>query len=371
MIGLLFGTAALAAPLVESETIVQVRHDFFGDPTVPAVSYLRLSTPGPVQMQAYAGYDTDLELDLFLLAASGRTNTTRWTLGRQLVTSPLRPWVLDGADLQWRGERLRAEAWAGVLRHHELDDLREGQPAARAQLAAGPSSHWAKVGVTLDTEPRADLEAFGRLDAVPGRPSVRALAIGAPDAPTEWLRVELGASPTRRVRATLHAQHREAITTDALLGEELTRVFAGTAVDEAGVGVRLSQADWSSVSASVALTRHDAGLGQAADMSWLPAPGGRVRLAPGYRYRSGAAGSFHALYGAATVAVTDATDVIGRAAIVPYQKLDAPWDTAVTGGLDVRQDWRLGSVQAGLLAASDATYRFDLRGTASLIVRWP
>ncbi len=374
---LLLIAAALAAPAAESETLAQVRHDFFGERSVPVATFLRLYEDNAyASMQAAMRLDQDAEVDLYLINASSRRPWGHWGLGRLLAPAPLRPQIIDGARLGWQRQGLALEAWGGVARQMELQDLREGQPMARAQASWASRALWARAGAQIDSELRGDAELLFRSSSLPGRPSASLLAVASPETPMEWTRVELGASPVSRLRLSAHAQHREAVDPSALLGEAITASLAPGGVDELGLGARLSSASWSQVSATYALSRTseqgEPVLGHAVDLSWLPPRrGGPLHLSPAYRFRSGPGGQLHAAYATATASLGDHRQLLGRAAVVPYQKLSQPWDTALTGGLELRQAWGWGQIQVGLDASSDATYAFDLRGSAGLVLRWP
>ena len=374
---MLLVATALAAPSAESETLAQVRHDFFGERSVPVATFLRLYEDNAyASMQAAMRLDQDAELDLYLLSASSTRPWGHWGVGRLLASAPMRPQIIDGASLGWRHQGFSVEGWGGVARQLELEDLHEGQPMARTQASWSSRSLWVRAGATLDSELRGDAELLYRSPGLPGRPSASLLAVASPDTPTEWLRVEVGAAPASRLRLSAHAQHREAVDPQGLLGEAITASLARGGVDEVGLGVRLSSATWSAVSATYALSRYDEQgepvMGHAVDASWLPPRSdGVLRVSPAYRYRSGPGGQFHATYATASLSLGDRRQLIGRAAVVPYQKLSDPWDTALTAGLELRQGWRWAEIRGGLEAASDATYSFDLRGSCALILRWP
>ena len=365
--------AALAGS-AESETLAQVRHDFFGERQVPVATTLRLVEDGAyADLQAALRLDHAADLDLHVVSASSRRHWGHWGLGRQLVHAPLRPQLIDGARLGWRQGGLSVEAWGGLARHLELDDLREGTPTGRVQAGWASGSVWTRAGATVDEELRGDLEVLART-AWPGRPSARALLISAPTQPTALLRAELGASPVPRLRVTAHAQHREPL--DGPTGEALLATFAPEGADEVGLGLRWSNASWSSLAGSYALGRHEEQgqpvLGHAVDLSWTPPRSDRVlRPSPAYRYRSGPGGQFHAVHAAASVSLGDRRELRLHGAVVPYQKLDEPWDTAWVAGLEGRQRWRRVELRLGAEAAADATFALDVRASGALILRWP
>ena len=112
--------AAAAATVAESETVVQVRHDFLGQRQLPASEYLRVhSEHHGVAVSGYAGlsWDGDVDPDPYLLNASSQARWGSWEVGRQLVRGPLRPMSLDGAQLSWTRGGLQLSGWGGLARH--------------------------------------------------------------------------------------------------------------------------------------------------------------------------------------------------------------------------------------------------------------
>ena len=367
---------ALAGPAVESETLAQVRHDLYGDRLYPAVTTLRFHEDNAyADLQASLRIDHQAELDLFLLGASSSRSWGRWGLGRQLVSTPLRPQVLDGGSLSGSLGRLELGGWAGMLRRFELDDLSEGQPAARAWAGMAMGSTHFRGGVQADSSVRADVELNHRFE-LPGQPTAHLLAMGSLQQPTTWLQADFGLRPVPKVQLGLHGLHREALDPQAPLGEALLATFAPEGMDELGASVRLVGARWSALWARGSVSTYEVEgqrqYGHGADLVWLPPRTDRaLRLSPAWRYRGGPGGSFHALSGSASLQFGPRRALQARAAVVPYQKLDQPWDTALTAGLSAHQSWRWGQVQLGLEAAHDASYTFDLRGSAGLLLRWP
>ncbi|HJN73468.1 MAG TPA: hypothetical protein QGF58_05995 [Myxococcota bacterium] len=370
-------SAAAAATVAESETVVQVRHDFLGQRQLPASEYLRVrSEHHGVAVSGYAGlsWSGEIDPDLYLLNASSQATWGSWEVGRQLVRGPLRPMSLDGAQLSWTRGGLQFSGWGGLARHHDLDDLADGEAMARleARVVKGPARLRLGGLAGVESSPHADGELWLGGD----RAGVRALVVTGPEAPVQWARVALESSLTPGVRASIHAQHREALDPDSLFGEAITAAFAPEGVDQVGGSVRLRGARRSTLWTSYALTSHSEDevrqWGHLVDVAWLP---GRARLwtvAPAYAFRSGPGGVFHALSARATLSLSDARSLHATAAVVPYRKLHEPWDTVLTGGLEVHSELteRL-RVQAGVEAASDATHRFDLRGNAGLVVSLP
>lgn len=383
---LLLLPAALAAPHLESETVVQVRHDLFGSQLVPAATYLRLhQEEGPLRIEGYAGLDwtgglhQPTDADIYLLQAGMEKGDARWTLGRQQVNAVVRPWSIDGARGAWQSGPWTLEGWAGIARHQDLDDLRDGTGVARVEGRRAKGPLRLRLGALTEAESGHDLNLHGDIEAwyqpagVSMRPAARVLVMGGRDAPLEWGRVELGASPVPRLRATMHLQHREALDPSSMFGEAITNTFAPEGVDELGGTLRLSDASWAAWSASYALvatTEQDQRRwGHAADLAYSPGRSDSPwRVSPAWRYRSGPGGVFHALYATTTFSPSDSSQLALRTAVVPYHKLHQPWDTALSAGLQGQQSLGQVRLQLGLDVASDASYRLDVRASAALIV---
>ena len=107
MIVLLLPVAWAADGVYESETVLQARHDFFGEPLTPLYQYVRVfDQVGPVDVSAYAGaewsagVDEPVDPELYLLEARGRVGWARWTLGRQQAVDLFRPQTFDGARVE-------------------------------------------------------------------------------------------------------------------------------------------------------------------------------------------------------------------------------------------------------------------------------
>lgn len=397
--------ARAAEPAAELETVAQLRHDLWGEPTLPLWSYLRYAKEvhGAVAqgfgVDAYlglaweAGLDQPSDLDVYDLQLEGEQRWGRWVLGRQRATAALRPQTFDGARLDWRAsESLGLSLWAGEARHQDLDDLRDGLEMGRLDATLHRGALVARGGVQLESGKdsplalRQDAEARLRGARLKSQPDARlrfVLAEARPeaDAPmqaaVELAEAELGVRPVAALRTSLHASHREAADPTALFGEAILDHLASGAVDRAGAGLRLSGARHAALYARWSLVRtgpeNEPWTGHEVDLSWSSPLGDRpLRLSPGYLFRSGSGGAFHAPSLAARLALGDRASVGARAAVAPYRSHQAPWQLVSTAALDgsVRPASWVG-LDARLEACSDALMAFDLRGTAVLTLAVP
>ena len=367
------GSLALAGT-AEAESVAQLRLDLFGQPQVPMGQYLRVHEQHRgMELQGYAGLEwvtgVGGEADLYLLQLSDEGVRGAWSLGRLVASSPVRPQVVDGALVSTQRGSLSLSAWGGMARHQGYDDLRAGLPTARAELgwAGGPLR--VRSGAMVQGSLHADVEAWV---LGPGQraPSLRVLWMGGQE-PVEWARLEVGARPWSRLRATAHMQHRQALDPTALFGESLTATLAPDGVDEVGGSLRWSSPTWASWSASYALLA-SGGLGQdswghAVDLGYEPGRG-ELPLAPAYRYRSGPGGVFHALYAVSDLDLGKRRDLRVQAGVVPYHKLHEPWDTALTASLQLHQRLGRATQREGGDVASRQDRRVDPRLTLALVV---
>lgn len=377
---------------LQSETVAQIRHDFFGQPIVPLYQYLRLSQDqGGVRIDGYgslawsSGLDNSADPDLYQLSATSSESWGTWQVGRQQAVSVIRPWTFDGAHVVLHpAEGLQVGAWGGWSRHQDLDDLADGAGIGRLEARWFKGPFATRLGVVGQAEPGStptmeeDIELWFTPRSAPLSPAARALVVaGQPGDPLQWARLELSASPISRLRTTVHAQTRTAIDPTALLGEAIIETFAPDGVDEFGGSLRVSDAHWAAFSSSYALVRYtqqDTTMwGHSVDISYQPgARNATLRVVPGYSFRAGPGGMYHALRATGEVDLDDATAVSLQAAVVPYRKLHDPWATAVTTGLDLDRDLgRLVHVQGGVDVVADALYKIDLRGTLALTVVAP
>jgi hypothetical protein len=381
----LFVPVAWAADAYESETVIQARHDFFGEPLTPLYQYLRVfDRAGSVDVAAYAGAEWSAGIDepvnpeLYLLEASGRAGMARWTLGRQQATEVFRPETFDGARLELApSDAVTLDAWGGIARHHDLDDLADGEATGRASIRLHSSAAALRFGLGIDPESehsvQEDFEGRVRLGTHGVMPEARALVVLG-DTDLRWSQLSLAASVVSGMRLTIQGEHRATWDPTDLLGESLVAAFAPTAVDSVGVGLRVSDRTWSALSVSYAFDSYEQVdervYGHAVDASY--ASGRRhsaLRVVPSYRFRAGPGGMFQAVYATALLDVGDDTTLTATGALVPYRKLHDPWATAVAGGLRAGQ--AIGShvtITAGADAASDAIYSFDLRASGTLLV---
>ena len=378
-------SAAWAQDVVESETVMQARHDFFGEPITPLYQYVRVfEDTDSVDVAAYggaewaAGIDEPGDPELYLLEASGRVGWARWTVGRQQAVEVFRPETFDGARLELSpSDSVSVDAWGGVARHHDLDDLVDGEAVGRASLRLQSGAAALRCGLGIDPESehpvQEDLEGRIRLGHRGLLPEARALVVlGGSD--LRWSQLALAASVVSGVRLTLQGEHRATWDPTDLMGEALVAAFAPTAVDSVGIGMRVSDRTWSALSVSYAFDSYEQVdervYGHAVDASYVSgrrrAP---FRVVPSYRFRAGPGGMFHAGYATALLDLGDDTTLGATAAIVPYRKLHDPWATTLAGGLSASQ--AIGShvtITAGADAARDAVYAFDLRANGTLVV---
>jgi hypothetical protein len=378
-------SVASASEGYESETVLQARHDFFGEPLTPFYQYLRFfDRAGPVDVAGYAGaewsagIDQPMDPELYLLEASGRYSWARWTLGRQQAIDVFRPQTFDGARVELSpSDAVAVDAWGGIARHHDLDDLADGEAIGRASLRLRSGAAALRCGLEIDPAAthgvQEDVEGRIRLGSAGGMPEARALVVlGGSD--VRWSQLSLAASAVSGVRFTLQGEHRATWDPTDLLGESVVAAFAPESVDSVGLGVRVSDRTWSALSVAYSFDSYEQVdervYGHAVDASY--ASGRRrsaFRVVPSYRFRAGPGGMFHAAYATALLGLSDATALTATAAVVPYRKLYDPWTTALAGGL--RASERIGShvtVTAGADAARDATYTFDLRASGTLLV---
>ncbi len=369
------------ATTVVSETAAAVRHDFFGQAFVPFWETLQVdSRVGSTAVHGYVGLEapmggvSDLDPDVYALTAEGSGGGLRWTLGRQQVITQRRLQSLDGARVVWAaGDAVQVEAWGGLARHQDLDDLSDGIGVARvaAGWRGGPAS--VKVGGWLEAEEHplyhADVEARYRPAGSRQRPDLRALLSGTwPAGVVDRARVEFSFAPHPQATLTALAGHRESPDPDGMLGEAVLDAFAPDGVDEAGLRLRLADARWSALSTGYHLSTYVAAgerrYGHTVQAAWMP---GRtdlpVDLSPGYRFQSGPGGAYHALFLTARYALSDATGLWARGAVVPYRKLHDPWDTALDGAVGLRQ--AVGErveVRGEVELARDALFEREVRG---------
>ena len=385
MIVLLLPVAWAADGVYESETVLQARHDFFGEPLTPLYQYVRVfDQAGPVDVSAYAGaewsagVDEPADPELYLLEARGRVGWARWTLGRQQAVDLFRPQTFDGARVELTpSDSVTVDAWGGVARHHDLDDLADGEAAGRASVLWQSSAAALRGGFEImpgaEHEVQEDVEGRIRLGRSGVMPEGRALVVlGGSDLRQSQL--ALAASVASGVRFTLQGEHRATWDPTDLLGEALVAAFAPTAVDSVGIGMRVSDRTWSALSVSYAFDSYEQVdervYGHAVDATYSPGRRGvAFRVVPSYRFRAGPGGMFHALYAQALLAVGDDSTLSATGAVVPYRKMHDPWDTTLAAGL--RASRAFGShvtITAGADAARDAVYEFDLRANGTLLV---
>lgn len=393
---LLWGTVAQAG-VVELETVAQLRHDHFGDLYLPTWQLLRFDqAAGPVEVSGYGGVEwmaglaNPVDADIYDLNAAGDLGGGRWAVGRQQGLGALRSQTFDGVSYgRTLGERFRAEAWVGMARHQDIDDLLEWASVGRLAFGYQGRALRARAGFELADGPETDLVAREDLEAWlalgsgsrPARLGARLVVAQATGADlvsgttvVEWARLDFGARPWSPLETSVHLQHREAADPGSLFGDAILDALAGGAVQEAGVGLRLLGARWSALSVRTAVVGYGEGhrWGHKADVAWMPGRSdATLRLTPSFVSRTGPGGRYHGGSARVRWLAGDATALTGRAAAVPFQKGDEPWDLVLTGGLELQHGFtpwlRLGAM---VDAATDRDSLVDVRGGATLNLGW-
>jgi len=395
--GLGLGTARAAEPVAELQTVAQLRHDLWGDPYAPLYTYFRArkEVHGPVAngfgLDAYLGMewaqglDHPSNLDIYSLNVEGEEFWGQWVVGRQRAFGALRPQTFDGARLALRpSDNINIDIWGGYARHQDLNDLLDGAAMGRVDTTLHEGVLAARVGAEVQAGPdtpfiaRQDAEARLSLFDLPLHPDVLGrVVVAEPDPTVEWARLELGFRPVSALRTSVHAQHREAADPNSLFGDAILQTLADGAVDAVGVGMRLSGARYAVLSGGWSLLRYgpdnEDWWGNEVDVHWTPGIfTHNWRLMPGYTYRSGPGGVYHAPSVAGTYDLSDAVKVGARGTIAPYRQSHAPWDVVVAGSADVSfapTDWV--QVAAQVDASHDALYALDMRGAAVLTLALP
>lgn len=391
---LLLGVPSALAGELELETVAQLRHDHFGDLYVPAWQLMRFEqAAGSVALQGYAGFEWlagvpwPTDTDIYHLAASGELGGGAWSAGRQRGRGALRAQTYDGVSYARAiGDHFHTAAWLGMARHQDVDDILDFASMGRAELGWSGSSLWLRGGVEVadgaDTPmiARQDLEGTVRMGSGPraGRFGTR-LVVAEPieeggGAVLEWARADLAVRPWSPLELSVHAQHREAADPRSLFGDAILDALAGGVVQEAGLGLRVIGARWSSLSARYAMVSYgeDQRWGYRADLAWQPGQSdATLRVSPGLSSRVGPGGQYHALSSILRWRASDATQLSGSLALVPYSQAEQPWSTLVTGGLQLQQrvaDWA--QIGALLDVAADDAGLMDVRGGATLELGW-
>ncbi len=390
------GNPARAAEL-ELESAAQLRHDYLGQRMVPAWQTLHLAGEsnglayqGLAGLEWQAGLGQTVDPDIYALNLGGPLLGGQWTLGRQQGLGALRPQTYDGAGYQRElGRLLSLQAWGGLARHQDLDDLLDGAGLGRVALGLHSRQLQARLGSQVEYGAetplvlRQDAEARLALGGGERAPRLGARAVLAEPfegettrAVLEWAQADLWARPWSPLELSLHGRHRRAADPGALFGEAILDSLAGGAVQEAGAGLRLLGARWSVLSARYALISYgdqERGLGHRIDSSWQPALGDRsLRIIPAYSSRSGPGGSYHALSATGRWQACDKARLLVRGAAVPFLKGEDPWDLALAGGLELQLELaRWMRAGASFDAASDPERNADLRGGAYLVVGLP
>lgn len=286
-----------------------------------------------------AGVDQPLVPELFVLAADGRTGQVDWTLGRQRLDLPVYGRMLDGGRVGWTpAAGARLEAWAGQARHVGLDGLTSGAPVGRfaATLSRGGASAtaaaWAEGGEDPAIHPDLRLRWRGAGRLAPDVAAVGALAV-ADRTIVERARIEAGLRPMGGVRATLHAEHREALESE--LGPSILAALAPDGTNELGAGFGWTSTRRSKlwIEGGVQVWPAPGGddLGLVGTVSWRPTCAtGTWCLYPTFRGASGPGGLYDAVGATLKVPTPDVVRLGFDGMVVPYRKPHRAWDTAAS-----------------------------------------
>lgn len=399
-------TALLVSLLVASpsargatdlETVAQVRRDLFGQWMLPAYELVRVTLPGDrtsvdalAAVEWTAGVERAADLDVYYLSWAREGERADLSVGRLRAIGALRPQTLDGVRLDVPlGGALTIESWAGWARHQDLADLLDGAGMGRLGLRLVHGGVAGRLGVETEVGPevplllRQDVEVSAEARGGKVRPGVSARAVVAEPlgagggAVPEWLEVEGSLHPGAGFETLAHARHRAAADPGSLFGDAVLDALSGGAVQELGGKVRWTGSRWSSISASYTslFYARDAGAvpGHGVDAAWR-SPRGELGFVviPSYTWRTGPGGSYHAVAITEHLPLGDATRLDLREGVVPYQKVDEPWDLAATAGLDVgRNLGRMVRCRGSVEVASDAFNLLDARGGLALEVLLP
>jgi len=386
-------TLALASPwTAESETVIGLRGDYSGEPMIPAYQFVRLyGEPGEYAVSGYAGLEwgagpsVATDPDLYLLNVSANLDKLQWTLGRLQVANLWGLSTLDGGQLSYRlRDDLTVSGWAGWMRNQDLDDFLQGVGSGRVQATWSVGDLMLRAGVQAEGNPdtagvlRQDLEARWRLADHANLPTVRAVvAIAEPDLTLEQARLEGSLHVRPNVVIEAFAQHRKAAVPDALLADRILETFAPEGTQDLGLGARLIGARWAVLSGRYRLSTFQETdqrrWAHAVDVEYKPGrTSSNIDILPLYRFRHGPGGQYHALLAAAAVDLGESAGLSLRAGVVPYQKLDDPWDIALDAGATVR--YVVGSrvhLSGAVDVGHSALFDFELRASAVLDVVVP
>lgn len=339
---------------VVSTSLAQVRPDMTGQAHVSAWQNVWASArSGQVWGELHgdlawpSGVDQAFAPELYVLSADGEGQQGDWTLGRQRIELPTWGRMLDGARGGWAAsEHLRLEAWGGYAHHTGYEGYTTGTPLLRLagtyqkQALLATVGAWGELGDT--TALHTDLRV--RVDNAedPLAPDTAAtVAVGfGEDGPTwERLRLEGSMRPARGLRATAHAEHREALPTVSVLGPSILANFAPSGTEELGLGLGWTSARRSRLWSSAALTSwstEEGGpeLGARAELRWQPlCDSQQVCISPTWSGVRGPGGLYHSVGAVTSLPVPDALSLDLHTMIVPYRKPHLPWDTVLVGGL--------------------------------------
>ena len=370
---------AMAAPQVQSETVVEIRHDLFGQPIVPVFQYLRLTEDeGPVSVDGYLGLEAASDGGsehprIYAFNAAGNWRGSDWRVGTQTVLLPSHPQTMDGGRLAVPLAPGAGEVTMilGNARRHDLDDLAAGVGLGRLEWRVDHAQWAARAGVQTEVGAgpvvgRQDLELRA---GNPRQGQVAALvAIAEPGPGLEWGRIEARTWMESRVEVTGWVERRETIV-ETLLADDILGRFSESPVDEVGGRLRLVDARRNSVAASYGIGRYTpvdvAATTHRFDVEWRSSRPTIPR--PAWRFRTGPGGEYHAVSVQSVAPLLDDLALVWRGAAIPYRRGSDVWRLAGTAGGDlVGPLGHIGRLAVGADAASDAVWAIDLRAHVAL-----
>jgi len=387
-----------------SRTALAVEHDPDGSTILPAVQILRADTE---RVSAHAGVESPdalsgaVDPDVYVLSWAGAAGAARWVVGRQQVLGGARPQTLDGVRLAWdASDTVELVTWGGWARHQDLDDLSLAGVGVVRLGANAKTVRWSlSGGVQAAAGPetpaifRQDIQASARAGRATARVGT-ALAESADGALTverALLLVEMPVTTPARARVVL--AHTQAADPGSLLGQGVLGTFAPDGVDEAGVGCRISGARWAVFDTQYTTSLNRSGSsnsvdstegagsavggdaerlwGHRATASWVPGrTGRRFTVAPSYRFAASGGGEYHALQTRLRAELADLVVAAFDLGVVPYQKLDEPWDLALSGAARLIHAFGMGAAEGSLIVSRDAVFDLEIRGGGVLTLEW-
>ena len=386
--------AVAADPTVffRSETVAQLRQNFYGSTELPFYQYLVVDAgerDGTLGASAFLGLDYvfgagEGDVDLYLADFRVRDRGGRGHLiaGRQLVRFPTRMSAMDGLWANVRPHRnVSLETWVGAGRHMDLDDFLDGEFVAgvRASLV-GVEPVAASAGGHLARAPQESFRAVVEAQALV-RPRARfaprpyALLQLSPEvARVRQARGGLRLSPLPWANLDLHGGYRTATDATSLFGEQILGAIASDGMADAGLKLAVRAGGGVRIGAGYDFTFYTLSDGSPAPGHGMDAHGAvpvgdRATLAGRYAFRHGPGGSYHATGLLASTALHRRVDLDLQATLAPYRKPGRDWALAFHGNADVA--WcpvEPLSVRLGVDVASDIEYALDLRGMVTVVV---